>query len=114
MLGGKETEFVTSLNSLAALMASRERNAEAENFYKISITVLDKKGFVTSRRPSINPNDPPPALLAETLDQYSALLKKMRKKADAAKIEARARILHGAPPPPTDLKPASSLSKKPK
>src|SRR5260370_13499307 len=75
MLTGKETEFVASLNSLAALMASREHNSEAETFYKISITVLDKKGFVTARRPSINPADPPPPLLAETLDQYTALLK---------------------------------------
>ena len=36
-------------------------------------------------------------MLAETLDQYAALLKKMRKRSDAAKMEARARMLHGLP-----------------
>jgi len=94
MLTTKESDLVTSVNSLAALMASKERNAEAENLYKISITVLDKKGFVAARKPVLNPADPPPPLLAETLDQYAALLKKMRKRSDAAKIEARARMLH--------------------
>ena len=41
----------------------------------------------------------PRARLVETLDQYAALLKKMHKKSDAAKMEARARILHGIPEP---------------
>ena len=99
MLSAKELDTVTSLNSLAALLASRERNAEAESLYKTSIAVLDKRGFVTARRPVINPADPPPPLLAETLDQYAALLRKMRKKSDATKMETRARILHGAPSP---------------
>jgi len=49
----------------------------------------------------LSPSDPPSPLLAETLDQYAALLKKMRKRSDAARIEARARMLHGA-----DVKPA--------
>jgi len=100
MLGAKELDTVSSLNSLAALLASRDRNAEAESLYKLSIAILDKKGFVTARKPILNPSDMPPAQLAETLDQYTALLKKMRKKADAAKMEARARILHGIPEKP--------------
>jgi hypothetical protein len=45
----------------------------------------------------VTPSDPPPPQLAETLDQYTALLKKMHKKSDAAKMETRARILHGIP-----------------
>ena len=47
--------------------------------------------------------------LGETLDQYAALLKQMRKKSDAAKIEARARILHGAPD--TTAAPAAAKKK---
>jgi tetratricopeptide (TPR) repeat protein len=97
MLTAKELDTVASLNSLAALLGSRERNAEAESLYKLSIALLDKKGFVTARKPVLNPNDPPPPQLAETLDQYTALLKKMHKKSDAAKMETRARILHGIP-----------------
>jgi tetratricopeptide (TPR) repeat protein len=111
ILTAREADTVSSMNSLAALLASREHNAEAESLYKISIAILDKKGFVTARRPVINPNDPPPPQLAETLDQYTALLKKLHKKSDAAKMEARAHILHGAPPPP---EPASGARKKTK
>jgi tetratricopeptide (TPR) repeat protein len=99
MLTAREIELVGSLNSLAALLATREHNAEAESMYKTAIGVLDKNGFVSARKPVLNPADPPPAQLAETLDQYAALLKKMRKKADAAKIEARARMLRGIPDP---------------
>jgi tetratricopeptide (TPR) repeat protein len=99
MLTAREIELVGSLNSLAAVLATRDRNAEAEAMYKTAIGVLDKNGFVASRKPAVNPADPPPPLLAETLDQYAALLKKMRRKADAAKMEARARILHGTPEP---------------
>jgi tetratricopeptide (TPR) repeat protein len=99
MLSAKELDTVSSLNSLAALLADRNRNAEAEALYKLSIALLDKKGFVTARKPVVNPADPPPSQLAETLDQYSALLKKMHKKSDAAKMETRARMLHGIPEP---------------
>jgi hypothetical protein len=99
MLTAKELDTVASLNSLAALLADRNRNAEAESLYKLSIALLDKKGFMTARKPVLSPNDPPPPELAETLDQYAALLKKMKKKADAAKMEARARVLHGIPEP---------------
>ncbi len=97
MLTAKETDLVNSVNALAALQASHNRDSEAETLYKTSISVLDRHGFVTARKPTINPNDPPPPLLAETLDQYAALLKKMRKRSDAAKMEARARMLHGLP-----------------
>jgi hypothetical protein len=66
--------------------------------------VLDKKGFVFARKPVLSPSDPPPALLAETLDQYSSLLKKMHKRSDAAKMEARARMLHSM----SDTKPSAA------
>jgi len=78
-------------------LGSHDRNAEAESLYKMSISVLDKHGFVAARKPVVDRADPPSPLLAETLDQYAALLKKMRKRSDAAKMEARARMLHGLP-----------------
>jgi len=95
MLDSKELDTVTSLNALAALLASHDKNSEAESLYKLSIALLDKHGFVTARRPVVNKADPPSPLLAETLDQYAALLRKVHKKSEAAKMEARARILHG-------------------
>ena len=97
MLSTREVELATSVNSLAALLGSHDRNAEAESLYKMSISVLDKHGFVASRKPVVDRADPPSPLLAETLDQYAALLKKMHKRSDAAKMEARARMLHGLP-----------------
>jgi hypothetical protein len=45
MLTARETDTVSSLNSLATTLAARERNTEAESLYKISIAILDKKGF---------------------------------------------------------------------
>ena len=97
MLSAKQVELATSVNSLATLLASHNRDAEAESLYKMSISVLDKHGFVAARKPVVDRNDPPSPLLAETLDQYAALLKKERKRSDAAKMEARARMLHGLP-----------------
>ncbi len=96
MLTAKELDTVASLNSLAALLALKNPNVVAESQYKLSIELLDKKGFVTARKPVLTPGDTPPPELAETLDQYTALLKKMRKRAEAARMEARAHILHGA------------------
>jgi hypothetical protein len=107
VLTAKEIDFATSVNSLAALLADRDHNGEAESLYKVSISVLDKDGLVTARKPLIRVGDPPSPLLAETLDQYAALLKKMRKRTDAAKMEARARMLHGA----ADMKSAAAGKK---
>ena len=96
MLKRRETDTVLSTNTLAAIVAGRGNNTEAENLYKVSIAILDKKGFLNARKPALTEPDLPPELLAETLDQYTALLKKMRKKVDAARIEARAGMLHTA------------------
>jgi tetratricopeptide (TPR) repeat protein len=96
MLAGKELDTVLSNNALAAVVAARGGNAEAENLFKISIAILDKKGFVSARKPVLNAADLPPELLAETLDQYTALLKKIKRKVDAARMEVRATVLHSA------------------
>jgi len=112
MLTAKELDTVSSLNSLAALLALKNRNTEAESLYKLSIALLDKKGFVAARKPVLDRADPPPPQLAETLDQYAALLKKMKKKSDAAKMEARARILHGTPEPAPAPKAVTPAKKK--
>ena len=87
LVSTKAIDFATSLNSLAALLAEHDRTPEAEALYKMSIAALDRQ--VTARNAES-------ALLAETLDQYAALLRKMRKSSEAARIEGRARILHGA------------------
>jgi tetratricopeptide (TPR) repeat protein len=95
LLSAQENETVTSLVGLARLLASKERVNEAENLFKTSISILDKGGWTTSKKPVVNPADPPPPILIEVLDDYANVLKKMKKKGDAAKMEARARILSG-------------------
>jgi tetratricopeptide (TPR) repeat protein len=108
LLSAQEGETVTSLVGLARLLASKERTIEAENLFKTSISILDKGGWTTAKRPVINPADPPPPILIEVLDDYASVLKKMKKKGDAAKMEARARLLSGR----ADDSPASKKSGK--
>ncbi len=95
LLSAQENETVSSLVGLARLLASKERVNEAENLFKTSISILDKGGWTTAKKPVVNPADPPPPLLIEVLDDYAGILKKMKKKGDAAKMEARARVLSG-------------------
>jgi len=93
LLQAQESETVTSLLGLAKLLASKDRNTEAEGLFKLSIAILDTKGWVTAKRFVLNPAEPPPPILADVLDNYAGVLKKMKKKGDAAKMEARARQL---------------------
>ncbi|BDC50216.1 hypothetical protein F183_A25320 [Bryobacterales bacterium F-183] len=97
LLSAQETETVTSLVGLARLLASKERVTEAESLFKTSISILDKGGWTTTKKPVINPAAPPPPILIEVLDDYASVLRKMKKKGDAAKMEAKARILSGRP-----------------
>jgi hypothetical protein len=89
----KEQDTAHDLNTLAKQADSENRLSEAESFYKASIAVLDKRGLVSARYPALDPSDPPSPALIETLDNYTALLKKMNKKKDARKIELRANLL---------------------
>ena len=95
ILSSRETETATSLNALAALCASRNRDAEADSLYKLSISILDKRSlFLGKGRPSIGAADPPPAMLFDVITDYIALLKKMKRKKEATQLEARVRIIH--------------------
>ena len=89
----KEQDTALGLNTLAKQADAENRLNEAESFYKASIAVLDKRGLVAARYPALDPNDPPSPALIETLDNYTALLKKMNKKKDAKKFEYRANLL---------------------
>lgn len=89
----KEQDTAQGLTSLAKQADTDNRLNEAESFYKASIAVLDKRGLVSARYPALDPNDPPSPALIETLDNYTALLKKMNKKKDAKRIEYRANLL---------------------
>jgi hypothetical protein len=59
----------------------------------LSLAILDKRGILNARRP-VTP-DVNLDLLTQTASEYVELLKKLRRKAEAAKLEARIRQLTG-------------------
>jgi tetratricopeptide (TPR) repeat protein len=108
VLTARESETVASLNTLAAIYVTRQNLTEAEPLYRLSLTILDKKGVLSGKRPIVlSSTDDNVELLAQTALDYADLLKKMRRKSDAMKIEARIRAVTGksAPAPaPTKKK----------
>ena len=87
---------MASLNTLAAIYVSKQNLTEAEPLFRLSLTILDKKGILTGKRPlSLSSTDDNLDLLAQTALDYADLLKKMRRKSDASKIEARIRAVTG-------------------
>jgi tetratricopeptide (TPR) repeat protein len=96
VLTARESETVASLNTLAAIYVSKQNLTEAEPLYRLSLTILDKKGVLSGKRPPfVSSTDDNLDLLAQTALDYVDLLKKMRRKADASKLEARIRAVTG-------------------
>jgi hypothetical protein len=83
------------LNTLASIYIARENLTEAEPLYRLSIAILDKRGILTAKRPVTSPPDASLELLAETATGYVELLKKMKRKGEASKLEARIRAVVG-------------------
>ncbi len=101
VLTARESDTVASLNTLAAIYVSKQNLLEAEPLYRLSLTILDKKGILSSRRPLfLSSSEDNLELLARTALEYADLLKKMRRKSDAIKIEARIRAVTGKSPAP--------------
>jgi hypothetical protein len=96
VLTARESDTVASLNTLAAIYVSKQNLMEAEPLYRLSLTILDKKGVLTGKRPLfLSSTDDNLELLEQTALDYCDLLKKMRRKSDASKIEARIRAVTG-------------------
>ncbi len=93
VLTQRESETVTSLNTLASICAARDNFMEAEPLLRLSLAILDKRGVLTARHPVFSVSDPTLTLLADTGAEYVELLKKMRRKSEANKLEARLRAL---------------------
>jgi tetratricopeptide (TPR) repeat protein len=101
VLTARESETVASLNTLASIYVTKQNLTEAESLYRLSLTILDKKGVLSGKRPLfLSSTDDNLELLAQTALDYADLLKKMRRKADASKIEARIRAVTGKGAPP--------------
>jgi tetratricopeptide (TPR) repeat protein len=95
MLAVQENDTARNLRGLGVVLTTKGQFAEAEGLFKTAIALLDKHGWATARRVVYNPTDAAPPILIQTLVDYSALLKAEKKKGDANKMEARARILSG-------------------
>src|SRR5271170_5961401 len=96
VLTARESDMVASLNTLAAIYVTKQNLTEAEPLYRLSLTILDKRGILSGKRPLIlSSSDDNLDLLAQTALDYVDLLKKMRRKSDASKIEARIRAVTG-------------------
>ncbi len=101
VLTARESDTVASLNTLAAIYVSKQNLMEAEPLYRLSLTILDKKGVLSGKRPPfLSSSDDNLDLLAQTALDYAELLKKMKRKSDASKIEARIRAVTGKSPAP--------------
>jgi tetratricopeptide (TPR) repeat protein len=94
VLTTRESETVTSLNTLASIYSARDNFFEAEPLYRLSLAILDKRGVLTARRPISGGNENLD-LLADTAIDYAELLKKMKRKAEATRLEVRVRALMG-------------------
>jgi tetratricopeptide (TPR) repeat protein len=94
VLTTRESETVTSLNTLASIYTARDNFFEAEPLYRLSLAILDKRGVLTARR-AISGGNENLDLLADTAIEYVELLKKMKRRAEATRLEARVRALVG-------------------
>ena len=96
VLTAREMDTVASLNTLAAIYVTKQNLMEAEPLYRLSLTILDKRGVLSGKRPLVlSSTEDNLDLLAQTALDYVDLLKKMKRKSDASKIEARIRAVTG-------------------
>ena len=79
MLGPEHREVATGLNNLAETCYQQGRYQEAESLLQRSLAI--KERVLGSDDPSV----------AETLKDYASVLRKMKQKAEARSLEARAR-----------------------
>ena len=73
--------MAVSLNNLAALYWTQGKYAEAEPLFKRSLATVEK---------ALGPEHP---LVAQSLENYAALLRRTGRSAEAAKLEARAKAI---------------------
>lgn len=95
VLTTRESETVASLNTLASIYIARDNFNEAEPLYRLSIAILDKRGILAAKSRVTSSSDPSLELLADTATDYVELLKKMKRKGEASKLEARIRQVVG-------------------
>jgi tetratricopeptide (TPR) repeat protein len=84
----RERVTLASLNNLAMVLEGNNHDIAAERQWKLAVTVGDKLPILAGDPPGKDSE-----LLAKTLQNYAALLRKMKREAEAKKMEARAKAL---------------------
>ncbi len=84
----REKTAIASLNNLAMVLEGEGHDAAAERQYRVAVYLADKM-------PAIPGADTD--LLAKTLQNYAELLRKLKRDAEAKRIEARAKALAKQP-----------------
>ena len=74
----REKTTIASLNNLAMVLEGKDQDAAAERQYRMAMTLGD-------RIPAVGDNDL--SVLVKTLQNYAALLRKLKKEAEAKKID---------------------------
>ena len=91
-----EKETLASLRNLATLYVARQKYAEADPLYKLALAIYDKDTPAVKKKISkkdIGKVEPPPPYLVETLEEYAVVLRKLKRKGEASKLESRAKPL---------------------
>jgi len=86
----RQRTSVESLNNLALVLEAQGQNESAERDYKLAISLAEKLPTTVGDIP-VGRN----GLLARTLENYAALLIKLKRPLEASKARARARELAG-------------------
>jgi tetratricopeptide (TPR) repeat protein len=84
----REKATVQNLNNLALVLEGSGDTASAEKQYTTAVSIATKIPSLPADK-SVGEKD----LLAKTLDNYSTLLRKLKRDDEAAKVEARLKAL---------------------
>jgi tetratricopeptide (TPR) repeat protein len=86
-----EKETLVSLRSLANVYVSREKYADADPLYRLALAIYDKNTPAKKTKKAVMTVEAPPPYLLETLDEYAIVLRKLKRKGEASKLESRAK-----------------------
>jgi len=95
VLTTRENETVASLKTLASIYVARDNFTEAEPLYRLSLAILDKRGLLNSKSRIVSASEPNLDVLAETAFEYAEVLKKLKRKGEASKLEGRVKAMVG-------------------
>jgi tetratricopeptide (TPR) repeat protein len=83
----REKSAIASLNNLGMVLEGKGQNIASERQYKLAVTLADRVPTVPGSSASDN------AILVKMLQNYAALLRKLKRDAEAKRVEERVKAL---------------------